>query len=320
MQMQILKLYLTTTIGQLFQVYANEETYDNVIIANNFITGDYFFENISIGYNNNTLIRTKFDRIGVNEDDGTYTELTHSKFENIQYAWIDNEAIIWVADAVNGLLKFVNYEYQEGFIPEGPIRNDIYSLEFLENKLYHCHGGHANFGLNALITDGVSVKNKYDEWINYDFYKLGNARDILEVAVRNGTEYYASWYNGIPETKDGEYIIIKHGYANTNGVLDTTYYSNNRIRISDLKFDSQGNLWGLSSEVNHPLFVKTKNDEWYSYSMNQGVVDLFFDDLLIDSWGQKWGVLGRDGGLFVYNDNNTISDPSDDQFNILTNN
>ncbi len=33
--------------------------------------------------------------------------------------------------------------------------------------------------------------------------------------------------------KGGE-LITKHGYANTNGVLDTVWYSNNRIRISDL--------------------------------------------------------------------------------------
>ncbi len=299
--------------------HTNEETYDNVIIANNFITGDYFFELISISYNYNTLIRTKFDRIGVNEDDGTYTELTHSKFENIKYAWIDNGAIIWVADSINGLLKFINYEYQESFTPEGPIRNDVYSLEFAENKLYQCHGGHANFGLNALINDGVSIKDEYDDWKNYDFYNLGNARDILEVAVRNGTEYYASWYNGIPEMKGGE-LITKHGYANTNGVLDTVWYSNNRIRISDLKFDEDGNLWGLSSEVNHPLFVKTKNGEWHSFTMYQSQVALFFDDLLIDSYNQKWGILGRGAGIFVYNDNNTIENSADDQYKLLNTN
>ena len=299
--------------------HTNEETYDNIVYGNNNINGDYFYDIISISYNNNTLVRSEFDRIGINKDDGTYIELTHSKFENILYAINDDENNIWVADAVNGILKFVNYEYQESFIPEGPVRNDIYSLEYLDNTLYVCHGGHANFGTNALIDDGVSIKKDFDKWINYDRYKLGNARDILEVAVQNGTEYYASWYHGVPEMKDGE-LIIKHGFANTNGVLDTVWYSNNRIRISDLKIDSQGNLWGLSSEVNHPLFVKTNDDNWFSFSMNQAIVGLFFDDLLIDSWGQKWGVIGREGGLFVYNDNNTISDPTDDQFNILTTN
>ena len=118
--------------------------------------------------------------------------------------------------------------------------------------------------------------------------------------------------------KNDEYrFITQYGYANTEGALDTTYYSNNRIRISDLKFDPFGNLWGLSSEVNHPLFVKTKDGLWQSFTMNQGVVDLFFDDLLIDNYGQKWGIIGREGGVFVYSDNSTIENSSDDKFKIL---
>ena len=298
--------------------YENEETYDNIIYGNNTIYGDYSHEIISISYNKSTLVKTKFDRVEINKDDGVSLELTHSKFENILYALYDDDDIIWVADSINGLLKFVDYEYQQSFVPEGPVRDDIYSLEFEENKLYLSHGGHSNFGLNSLINDGVSIKDNYDGWENNDYWDLGNARDILEVAVLNGTEYYASWYHGIPEMKNG--WVTTHGFANTNGVLDTVYYSNNRIRVSDLKFDPQGNLWGLSSEVKHPLFVKTKDNEWYSFSMNQDIIDLFFDDLLIDVWGQKWGVIGRGGGLFVYNDNNTISNASDDQFNILSTN
>ncbi|MEC7864218.1 MAG: hypothetical protein VYB55_04065, partial [Bacteroidota bacterium] len=299
--------------------HTNEETYDNIVSGNGNINGDYSYETISISYNNNTLIRTKFDRITVNKDDGTYLELTHSKFENVLYALNDDENIIWVADDINGVLKFEDYEYQESFVPEGPVRNDVYSLEFEERKLYLSHGGHSNFGTNALINDGVSIKDEYDDWINYDNVKLGNSRDILEVAVQNGTEYYASWYHGIPELKDGK-LIAKHGHSNTGGALDTTYYSNNRIRISDIKFDSDGNLWALSSEVNHPIVVKTRNDDWYSFSMNQNQVGLFFDDLLIDSYDQKWGVLARGNGLFVFSDNNTIDNSNDDQYKLLNTN
>ena len=53
--------------------------------------------------------------------------------------------------------------------------------------------------------------------------------------------------------------------------------------------------------------------------MNQDVVDLFFDELLIDSQNQKWGVIARNGVLFVYNDNNTISN-NDDQYIFLNTN
>jgi len=235
------------------------------------------------------------------------------------YALNDNQNNIWVADSINGLLKFKNFNYQENFTPSGPVRNEIYSLEYEENKLYQCHGGHANFGANALINSGVSIKTNYDNWINYDRYKLGNARDILEVAVHNGTEYYASWYHGIPEMKGGE-LITRHDYQNTNGALDTCWYSNNRIRISDIKFDSDGNMWALSSEVNHPVVVKTKNNNWHSYSMNQNQVGLFFDDLLIDSYNQKWGILGRGNGLFVYDDKGTLDNQNDDQYKLLNTN
>ena len=296
--------------------HTNEETYDNIVCGNSNINGDYSYEIISISYNNKTIIRTKFDRILINKDDGTYNELTHSKFENIKYACISNENDIWVADSINGLLKFSNYQYQESYNPEGPIRNELYSLEFEENKLYQCHGGHADFGSNLLINDGVSIKDNYDSWINYDRYKLGNARDILEVAVENGTEYYASWYHGIPEIKEGE-LITKHGFDNTGGALDTCWYSNNRIRISDIKFDVSGNMWALSSEVNHPIVVKTKNNNWHSFSMNQNQVGFFCDDLLIDRYSQKWGILARGGGLFIFSDNNTIENPNDDQYKIL---
>ncbi len=290
-------------------------SYGNILTANNTLFIDTSAQLISVSTNNNNLIQVFSDSIVINNN----PYITHSKFTNIKYAWIDNESNLWAADSANGLLKFTNYEYQDAYNPEGPIRNDIYSLEFAENKLYQCHGGHSNFGANALINDGVSIKDSYDDWINYDRYKLGNARDILEVAIRNGIEYYASWYHGIPELQNGE-LKTKHGFANTNGVLDTTYYSNNRIRISDLKFDSYGNLWALSSEVNHPIVVKTIDNEWFAFTMNQSQVDLFFDDLIIDRNNQKWGVLGRGNGLFVFTENNTLENTSDDQYKLLNTN
>ena len=289
--------------------------YQNIFIIEDSIwcgNENSFYNNSSLFLSFNDTI-LKYDNLLLNPD-----TLLNNKLENINFIYTDSEGYLWVADSANGLLKFSNFQYQESFIPEGPVRNDIYSLEYENNTLYMCHGGHANFGSNSLINDGVSYKNTTDTWINNNRSEIGGARDILEVAVKDGYTFYASWYHGISKMKDEEFIE-KYGYNNTNGVLDTVYYSNNRIRISDIKFDNDGNLWGLSSEVNHPLFVKTKNDEWFSYNMNQNKIGLFFDDLIIDQYNQKWGIIGRSGGLFVYDDNNTISDPSDDQYKTLKN-
>jgi len=112
---------------------------------------------------------------------------------------------------------------------------------------------------------------------------------------------------------------VKYGYQNTQGVLDTTFYSNNRIQISDIKFDNNNNLWGLNSQVEKPLFVKTAKDEWFSFSMNQDINGLYFDELIIDQANRKWGII-HDGGLFVYSDNNTLSNHLDDEYKILNTN
>ena len=291
------------------------DNYQNIFI----IEDSIWVGNRNSFYNNSSLFKSINDTILMYNnlllDADT---ILNNQLENINFIYKDTEGYLWVADSTNGLLKFSNSQYQESFIPEGPLRNDIYSLEYEDNTLYMCHGGHANFGLNSLINDGVSFKNTADTWINNNRSEIGGARDILEVAINDGYTFYASWYHGISVMKDEDFIK-RYGYNNTNGILDTVYYSNNRIRISDLKFDNEGNLWGLSSEVNHPLFVKTKNEEWFSFSMNQDRVALFFDDLIIDKYNQKWGVIGRSGGLFVYDDNNTISDSSDDQYKILKN-
>ena len=294
----------------------NETRYDDLLVFNNQLIGDFFDSVVSISSNNETLLTVEKEKIiisSANQDDDV---LTSDYFITLKYAIIDSEEKIWIADSVNGLLKFSSNEFEARLVPEGPIRNEIYSLEFQEEKLYQCHGGHANFGINALINDGVSIKNKYDEWVNFDRYDLGNCRDVLEVAVYKGSEFYASWYHGISEMKDGTHVT-KYGFANTGGALDTTYYSNNRIRISDIKFDDNGNMWALSSEVNRPLAVKTREGDWYSFSIGLNQVDLFLDDLLIDDYNQKWGVLARGNGLFVYNDNNTISDLSWNGYNII---
>ena len=291
------------------------ENYQNIFVIEDSIwvgNGNSFYNNNSLFLSNNDTI-LQYNNVLLNAD-----TILSNQLEDINFIYKDSEGYLWVADDNNGLLKFTNSQHQESFIPEGPIRNDIYSLEFAENKLYQCHGGHANFGLNSLIYDGASIKDEYDNWENWGYWHQ-TARDILEVAVKNGEEYYASWYDGIAQMEEGK-LITQHGYASTNGVLDTVYYSNNRIRISDLKFDNDGNLWGLSSEVNHPLFVKTKNGEWHSFTMKQNQVALFFDDLLIDSYNQKWGIIDRGAGVFVYNHNNTIENPEDDQYKLLNTN
>ena len=236
-----------------------------------------------------------------------------------KHAIIDEDSVIWIADSINGLLKYVDYKYHETFIPSSPQENTIFSLEFLADKLYLSHGGHLNFG-SLWNRNGASVMNSFDDWRNYDYYELKNARDIVEVAEYKGTAYFASYYNGVIEIKDGE-AIERYSHTNTNGALDTigNWQNDRRMAIADLKFDADGNLWGLVSGVNNPLFVKTRNSEWYNFQLSP-TQTFHYDEILIDDNNQKWGIMGKNNGIFVYNDNNTITDKSDDQYKLLNTN
>jgi len=288
------------------------DRYDNIINSNGNLYIDTSAQIISISTNNNYLIQTFSDSILIN----TANYIVSPKFENVKYACMDNENNLWVADSINGLLKFSNYDYQESFNPESSKENRLFSIEFIDGKLYVCHGGHVNFG-TFWNKNGASVKDEFDSWRNYDYYELKNARDIVAAARYGDRTYFASHYNGVVELVNDE-VVERYSWYNTNNALDTISYwqSDNRMAIADLKFDNKGNMWGLLSSVEKPLFVKTNNNEWYNFSISQSNKFLF-DEILIDDYNQKWGIMGRQNGMFVYNDNNTITNLSDDQYILI---
>ncbi len=288
------------------------QSYENIIIKNNTLYVDTSKNVVSISFNNETLIETYSDSIIINNSE----HITHSKLEKIKYAWIDNEDNIWAADSINGLLKFVEKEYEGTYTPNCSRENRLFSLDFTNNKLYVCHGGHINFG-TFWNKNGASVMDQYENWRNYDYYELKNARDIVRSASYANKTYFASYYNGVVELEDDD-VVERYSWWNTNNALDTISYwqYDNKMAISDLKFDKNGNMWGLLSSVERPLFVKTNDNEWFNFSISSNQTFLF-DELLIDDYNQKWGIMGRGNGMFVYNDNNTISNIEDDQYILL---
>ena len=282
-----------------------------LISANNLNDITYSNNKFLFVYNNSVVTST-------NGIDTLYYYNENSLPVKFKSACYDNQNNIWIADSINGLVKITNGNIVSTILPNGPASNNIFDLNFSNSRLYLSHGGHSNYNVNNLNYQGVSVLEN-NSWTNYSSQFLANSRDIVSSATNGDYEYFASWYDGISEISSDN-LSNKFGYNNTNGILDTTYYSNNRIQISDLKFDSYGNLWGLNSQVQKPLFVKTPQNEWYSYTLNLAIEGLYFDEILIDNTGQKWGIIakGSGKGLFVYNDNNTIDNEYDDQYKLIT--
>ena len=104
-------------------------------------------------------------------------------------------------------------------------------------------------------------------------------------------------------------------YDNNNSGLETLLTSDSEyesIRISDIEFDENGDLWVLNSRVDNPLkSFSLDNNSWNSYDFTEIINDGFqdelgFNDIEIDDYGNKWIASLRSGLIGFNNDSGNI--------------
>ena len=222
--------------------------------------------------------------------------IADSNFTNIQDAWIDKENILWIADSANSLMKYENFLYHSTVKPNGPASNSIHKINILNDNLTLLHNQEKN---------SISESSDMIEWEIKNY----NENIISSVKIGNQT-FYGSSSNSLIGVENN--VVTNYSLQNTNNVVDSNE------NIVSLLTDTDNNLWGTKSYSASPLFCKTNQDEWIAFNMpfvaNQSTE---IGEVIIDDYGQKWGIR-TDNGLFVYNDNNTIWDKSDDQFTKIT--
>lgn len=241
-----------------------------------------------------------------------------------RYAIYDKDENLWVADFDKDLLKYNGTAFLEQIHPNSPRTANTFKLLSAGNTLWICPGGYYSSMANIWNYDGVFFFDNDVEWEFLYSWELANIYDVVGIAKnpRNNQEIYlASWNGGIVELQNNA-LVQQYNFHNTNGALDTVEIANVNgwIRISDLEMDAEENLWAINSIVPNPLVVKTKNGNWKNFKIT-GLdgTSTYFKDLLIDSYGQKWGII-KNQGLFVYSDNGTIENTSDDKVQLINKN
>ena len=222
--------------------------------------------------------------------------ITDSNFTNIQDAWIDKENILWIADSVNSLMKYENFLYHSTVKPNGPASNSIHKINILNDNLTLLHNQEKN---------SISESSDMIEWEIKNYNK-----NIISSVKTGGQSFYGSSSNSLVSVEND--VVTNYSLQNTNNVIDSNE------NIVSLLTDTDNNLWGTKSYSAFPLFCKTNQDEWIAFNMpfvaNQTTE---IGEIIIDDYGKKWGIR-TNNGLFVYNDNSTIPDKSDDQFTKIT--
>ena len=225
---------------------------------------------------------------------------------------------IFIGTSSSGLLKspvgpMTSYEF---ICPEGPLRNDPFSLHFAYGDLWVTFGDYdEDYNPNPTRRYGISYMEDQN-WTNISYDSIYqavqkpiyNLNSIAVNPVNSNQAFISSFQHGLLNLrKDGTMEI----FDETNSALQSLVLTGSdykSIRVSGLKFDSQGMLWSLTSLVQDPLKkfnISTNN--WETFSFASIIEDPILDEngfgpLVIGPDGTKW-IGSYRNGVIAFNEN-----------------
>ncbi len=200
--------------------------------------------------------------------------------------------------------------------PEGPLSNDVFSIDAHNNNLWIVYGGYDATFTPSQKRQGFTHYNGTD-WVNTPFNNANPFGDLVNVTIdktKDNTVFISS-FGDTPEINTrltgGLYEIeddnIKNFYNNLNSPLEDFYTTNplqTTVRISGTSFDRQGNLWVANLIANSRIKKLTPTGQWSSFDINELYVDNKpgMGEIAIDNSSSIW-MTTRRNGVFVFNEN-----------------
>ena len=239
-----------------------------------------------------------------------------------------------VADTRYGLVRSSGGSNAERIFPNGPATIDARRMYSSGGALFVATGGVEGNWTNNFDKHGVfhyqdgswaETTNETEPLMLNPPNNYGGAVvDIMAVTVDPDDADHAwatSWDEGLLEFRNRELVNI---FNHTNSALqqaDTTVWGANNgiVRMAGVDYDDDGNLWMTNSEIDRPIAVYTEDGSWYSFDPGSILNNnRLVADILVASNGYKWVIRPRNNGLLVFDDNGTISNEGDDDYQVLT--
>jgi ligand-binding sensor domain-containing protein len=230
----------------------------------------------------------------------------------------------WLASGNVGLQQ-VNQNGQtvNAFTPSGPFDNSPWGMTFGGNKLFVVPGG--AWAVQYFHPASVMMYQNH-LWSNIDGATISqqtnmpSTTDFVSIAPdpKDNTHFFVGAYGmGLYEFKNNTFS--KWYNCLNSGVESIFPGQSNQLqyqRIDGLKFDQNGNLWFLNTQINDP--VKYLSPDGIVHSLYFDVIKGFSNvlDILIDNTNpnRKWIISSRiNPGVFVFDDNGTLNNQQDDQ-------
>ncbi|MDQ3021766.1 MAG: hypothetical protein M3R36_14525 [Bacteroidota bacterium] len=299
------------------------ETFDNKIFAGSDSGFFYFDGNAWMPYPNSSVSSetTKFikaigDKLYFISGNIIYSA-SRNDLSNIvmfqnpnNYSTISNDnslnPIAGLSD--NGILIITAGNYSQVF-PNCPYSNVFSQIIIDDNNNLWVAGGLVNNGFYKF--DGTN-------WENYNTTshpEIGYSNWFQKIVYGNGS-VWALGYGGGPTVITGNTIV---NYNPSNSILPGITTNANFCPAYGGAYDNNKVFWLtlFGSNSSRTLYAYLGNNEWIGFFDPSILGSPTLSEVAVDSYNTKWIISeGSQKGLYFFNENGTIRDPSDDIFGI----
>lgn len=199
--------------------------------------------------------------------------------------------------------------------PDGPLKNDIFSLKAKDNNLWIVYGGYSNVFAPLNTNIGYSHYNN-EVWKNVKFDLNNPLPDLVDITFdpNNSNKVYISSFGDTRDVntrKTGGLLVIEDDIETNffnhlnSGLEDIVPTDPTRvtIRVSGSTFDNRGDLWMTNISVPNEL-KKFSNGNWSSFDISSVKLLNGFGltEIIADRSNNIWIGSRRDGAI-VFNEN-----------------
>lgn len=301
------------------QIYITENSklflLDNGVLN---LTRD-FFQTISGIKSSDTHLAIALSKSAIILDDSeneiaSYNTVLDFDF-TLSNAFFDNNNVYLATEEFGVLKSSVPFsEDYEEIHPEGPLSNDVFSIDVSSNNLWVVYGGYGSTYGPVSRKQGYSHYNG-ENWINTNF-NSNMPDDLVHVNIdpNNENKVYISALGSSSDinTKPSggilvvENDVITETYNHLNSSFSPIVVSlpNINIRVSSSAFDNQGNLWATNYETQEELKKLSTNGQWSSIDLSSITTNSApgLNQITVDKSNSIW-IGTRRNGVYVYNEN-----------------
>ena len=230
----------------------------------------------------------------------------------------EENGYIYLGTVSNGILKTSEGTTFQEIHPEGPMFNDIFSMDVHNHNLWVVYGGYNETYTPSGSRKGYSHFNG-QRWKNYPFDSNFPIADLVSVNIdRNdensvfissfgditGSEINTPLSGGLLSIQNSQ---IQNFYNHLNSPLEDIVETNLdrvTIRVSGSAFDSHGNLWMTNIGGSKKLKKLSPDGKWEGFNIESIINFNKFgmNEIKVDKFNNLW-IGTRDNGLLIFNEN-----------------